>query len=229
MVVSIGESLAARVKVSEALRSVPSERLRGQWGIADVNDSARAVSLLGHLVDEKRALIRGGSAGGYTVLQVLTTPSTAKTFAGGTSSYGISDLEALMHDTHKFESHYLFKLIGAKSGNEEDKEWKRVCVERSPLKNAKHIRAPVLVSEIMDHLLLAQKLTRVACARSCKDQKTRWCLPIRLRQLSRRSARTCMAKSNTRFLRARDMVGVRVKISRRLWKKSWVSMRRFWA
>lgn len=126
---------------------MPSERLRGQWGIADVNDSARAVSLLGHLVDEKRALIRGGSAGGYTVLQVLTTPSTAKTFAGGTSSYGISDLGALAHDTHKFESHYLFKLVGAKVGKEENEEWKRVCVERSPVKNAKHIRVPVLVSE----------------------------------------------------------------------------------
>ncbi len=127
---------------------VPSERLRGQWGIADVNDSARTVSLLSHLVDEKRALIRGGSAGGYTVLQALTTPSTAKAFAGGTSSYGISDLEALMHDTHKFESHYLFKLIGLKTlGKEQEGELKRVCAERSPLKNAKNIKAPVLVSE----------------------------------------------------------------------------------
>ena len=71
--------------------------------------------VLSHLVDEKRALIRGGSAGGYTVLQALTTPSTAKTFAGGTSSYGISDLEALVHDTHKFESRYLFKLLGLKT------------------------------------------------------------------------------------------------------------------
>lgn len=124
------------------------ERLRGQWGIADVNDSARAVSCLRHLVDEKRALIRGGSAGGYTVLQVLTTPSTAKTFAGGTSSYGISDLEALMHDTHKFESHYLFKLIGAKKiGKGPDEALRRVCVERSPLKNAANIKAPVLVSD----------------------------------------------------------------------------------
>ena len=124
-----------------------SERLRGQWGVADVNDSTRAVSLLSHLVDEKRALIRGGSAGGYTVLQVLTTPSTAGAFAGGTSSYGISDLGALMDDTHKFESHYLFKLIGAKKvGKEQGEELKRVCAERSPLKNATNIKAPVLVS-----------------------------------------------------------------------------------
>jgi len=142
-------SLLRRELISGALRRVPSERLRGQWGIADVNDSARAVSCLSHLVDEKRALIRGGSAGGYTVLQVLTTPSTANAFAGGTSSYGISDLEALMHDTHKFESHYLFKLIGAKkTGKELDEESKRVCVERSPLKNATNIKAPVLVSEL---------------------------------------------------------------------------------
>ena len=122
-----------------------SERLRGQWGIADANDSARAVALLSNLVDEKRALIRGGSAGGYTVLQVLTTPSTAKVFVGGTSSYGISDLEGLIHDTHKFESQYMFKLLGAKE--EQGEELKRVCVERSPVKNARNIKAPVLVSE----------------------------------------------------------------------------------
>ena len=113
-----------------------------------MNDSARTVSLLSHLVDKKRALIRGGSAGGYTVLQALTTPSTAEAFAGGTSSYGISDLEALMHDTHKFESHYLFKLIGAnKVEKEQDGELKRVCSERSPLKNAKNIKVPILVSD----------------------------------------------------------------------------------
>ena len=113
-----------------------------------MNDSARTVSLLSHLVDEKRALIRGGSAGGYTVLQALTTPSTAEAFAGGTSSYGISDLEALIHDTHKFESHYLFKLIGAKNvEKEQDGELKRVCAERSPLKNAKNIKVPILVSD----------------------------------------------------------------------------------
>jgi dipeptidyl aminopeptidase/acylaminoacyl peptidase len=133
--------------VPDVLRKDASERLRGQWGIADVNDSVRAVLLLSDLVDTKRALIRGGSAGGYTVLQALTTPSTANVFAGGTSSYGISDLEALMHDTHKFESQYLFKLLSAKKDvKERDEELNGVYVERSPVKNAKNIKAPVLVS-----------------------------------------------------------------------------------
>jgi dipeptidyl aminopeptidase/acylaminoacyl peptidase len=124
---------------------VSSERLHGQWGIADVKAAVRAVSLLSALVDAKRALIRGGSAGGYTVLQTLTTPSTANVFAGGTSSYGISDLKALINDTHKFESHSLFKLLGVKDG--QDEELERVCAERSPLKNARNIKVPVLVSE----------------------------------------------------------------------------------
>ena len=66
-----------------------------------------------------------------------------------------------MHDTQKFESHYLFKLLGVKTlGKEQDGEVKRVCAERSPLKNAKNIKAPVLVSESRTVFLPVQVLTR---------------------------------------------------------------------
>jgi len=44
--------------------------------------------------------IAGGSAGGYTTL----CPSRRDTFKAGASYYGVSDLEALAQDTHKFES-----------------------------------------------------------------------------------------------------------------------------
>lgn len=79
------------------------ERLKGQWGLVDVADCATAVRLLGErgLIDPKRVAIRGGSAGGYTVLQALV--NYPDVWAAGASSYGISDLVALAGETHKFE------------------------------------------------------------------------------------------------------------------------------
>ncbi len=53
------------------------------------------------LIDPKRLAIRGGSAGGYTVLATLVTHPSV--FSAGTSAYGVSDLLALVEDTHKFE------------------------------------------------------------------------------------------------------------------------------
>ena len=47
-------------------------------------------------------MISGGSAGGYTTLCALT-PKDDKVFSAGASYYGVSDLEALAHDTHKFK------------------------------------------------------------------------------------------------------------------------------
>ena len=88
------------------------ERLKGQWGVVDVEDCINAARYLagrGH-VDPQRLIIRGGSAGGYTTLCALTFHPDA--FAAGASYYGVSDLEALAGDTHKFESRYLDSLVG---------------------------------------------------------------------------------------------------------------------
>ena len=88
------------------------ERLYGAWGIADVADcvhGARHLARHGQ-VDAARRAIRGGSAGGFTALCALTFYGE---FAAGASYYGVSDLEALAHDTHKFEARYLDRLIGA--------------------------------------------------------------------------------------------------------------------
>jgi dipeptidyl aminopeptidase/acylaminoacyl peptidase len=54
-------------------------------------------------------IIRGRSAGGYTTLAALTFHDV---FRAGASYYGISDVEVLARDTHKFESRYLDSLIG---------------------------------------------------------------------------------------------------------------------
>ncbi|TPW14192.1 MAG: peptidase S9 prolyl oligopeptidase active site domain-containing protein [Acidimicrobiaceae bacterium] len=85
--------------------------LDGQWGIVDVEDCCAAARWLAESgrVDPDRMVIRGGSAGGFTVLASL---AAADVFAAGASSYGIADLAALTGDTHKFEAHYCDRLIG---------------------------------------------------------------------------------------------------------------------
>jgi len=87
------------------------DRLKGQWGVVDVEDAvAGALAMVdAGKADAGRLAIRGGSAGGYTTLAALTFHSA---FKAGASYYGISDIEVLARDTHKFESRYLDSLIG---------------------------------------------------------------------------------------------------------------------
>jgi len=87
------------------------ERLKGQWGIVDVDDCVNGAKYLVEqgLADKNRLTIHGGSAGGYTTLCALTFRDT---FKAGASHFGVSDAEALATDTHKFESRYLDGLIG---------------------------------------------------------------------------------------------------------------------
>jgi dipeptidyl aminopeptidase/acylaminoacyl peptidase len=87
------------------------QRLEGQWGVVDVDDCVNGTRFLVEQgwVDEERLAIRGSSAGGYTTLSALTFRHT---FKAGASYYGISDLEALAKETHKFEARYLDRLVG---------------------------------------------------------------------------------------------------------------------
>jgi len=112
------------------------ERLRGKWGVVDVEDcinGAKHLAASGK-VDGKRMAIRGGSAGGYTTLCALTFHNVFKT---GASYYGVSDLEALAKDTHKFESRYLDGMIGPYPARRD------LYVERSPVHFADRVAVPV--------------------------------------------------------------------------------------
>jgi dipeptidyl aminopeptidase/acylaminoacyl peptidase len=102
------------------------DRLKGNWGIVDVDDCANGAKFLADkgLVDGDRLAISGGSAGGYTTLCALTFRDD---FKAGASHYGICDLEALATDTHKFESRYLDSLIGKYP------EQKDLYIQRSPI------------------------------------------------------------------------------------------------
>jgi dipeptidyl aminopeptidase/acylaminoacyl peptidase len=114
------------------------ERLKGRWGIVDVDDCVNAARHLvaEGLVDENRLAIRGGSAGGYTTLSALTFRDE---FSVGASYFGVADAEALATDTHKFESRYLDGLIGPYP------EAKELYRERSPIHYADRLSAPLII------------------------------------------------------------------------------------
>jgi dipeptidyl aminopeptidase/acylaminoacyl peptidase len=87
------------------------DRLNGRWGVVDVDDCVSGALALADrgLADRDRLIIRGGSAGGFTTLAALAFRDV---FRAGASYYGIGDLEAMVLDTHKFESRYLDSLVG---------------------------------------------------------------------------------------------------------------------
>ncbi|HEX2902151.1 MAG TPA: prolyl oligopeptidase family serine peptidase [Jatrophihabitans sp.] len=111
-------------------------RLRGQWGVVDVEDTVAAVRGLvaAGLADPARIAISGGSAGGFTVLAALTSTDV---FACGASYYGIADLTKLLEHTHDFESQYPLGLIGPYPSP--------AYTERSPLSHVDELSCPVLL------------------------------------------------------------------------------------
>ena len=114
------------------------ELLKGAWGIVDVEDCIAAARWLADqgLADAERLCIRGGSAGGFTVLAALVQSDV---FAAGASSYGVADLTALAEETHKFESRYLDGLVGPYP------EAKAVYEERSPINHVDQLDSPLIV------------------------------------------------------------------------------------
>ena len=114
------------------------QRLTRQWGIVDVDDCVNAARYLVEqgLVDEGRLAIDGGSAGGYTTLAALTF---REVFSAGASYYGVSDLETLARDTHKFESRYLDTLVGPYP------EAADVYRERSPINHTERLSRPIIL------------------------------------------------------------------------------------
>ncbi|WP_120003083.1 prolyl oligopeptidase family serine peptidase [Nesterenkonia muleiensis] len=114
------------------------DRLKGQWGVVDVEDT---VAVMEHLVEQgiadgNRLGIEGGSAGGWTTLACLTR---TETFSAGVSQFGVADVVALAQDTHDFESRYLDQLIGRYPEDE------HIYRERAPLNHVDSLSCPVLL------------------------------------------------------------------------------------
>ena len=133
------------------------EALNGQWGVLDVDDTvAVARHLVSHgLVDPDRVIVKGGSAGGYTVLCCLAFRDD---FAAGAAYYGISDLTQLAGETHKFESRYTEHLVG---------DWPdeaALYVERSPLRAADRLTAPAIFFQGSEDAVVPKEQTEAMVA-----------------------------------------------------------------
>jgi dipeptidyl aminopeptidase/acylaminoacyl peptidase len=113
------------------------ERLKGNWGLVDVGDVVAGVEYLIRTgrIDGNRAAIRGGSAGGFTVLAALAFHDV---FKAGANYFGVSDLEALALDTHKFESRYLDGLVAPLP------EGRAVYEARAPIRHLDGFKAALI-------------------------------------------------------------------------------------
>jgi dipeptidyl aminopeptidase/acylaminoacyl peptidase len=139
------------------------ERLKGTWGIVDVEDCAAAARYLAERgsVDPKRLAIRGSSAGGYTTLCALTFTDA---FAAGTSYFGVADAGALAAETHKFESRYLDGLIGPWPATAD------VYRERSPIYHTDQLSCPILLLQGLDDKVVPPSQTE-QMAEALRDKR----------------------------------------------------------
>jgi dipeptidyl aminopeptidase/acylaminoacyl peptidase len=128
------------------------ELLRGQWGVVDLEDCTEAARHLARTgrADGARLAIRGGSAGGYTTLCALCFTDA---FHVGASYYGVADIEALMADTHKFESRYELGLVPSEKVR-----------ERSPIHFADRISAPVILFQGLDDPIVPPEQSELIAA-----------------------------------------------------------------
>jgi len=119
------------------------ERLRGQWGVVDVEDTVAVMRGLveAGLADPAGLAIEGGSAGGWTVLSALTTTDV---FACGASYFGVAELIRFAADTHDFESRYLDGLIGPWP------EARALYEDRAPVNHVDGLSCPVLLLQGLD-------------------------------------------------------------------------------
>lgn len=129
------------------------EALNGQWGIADVDDCCLGAEYLAGrgLVDRSRMAISGGSAGGFTALSALAFRDV---FTAGIIRYGVSDCSALARDSHRFEAHYLDRLIAPYP------EQKAVYDARSPLFHAERLNRPVIFFQGLEDRVVPPEQSR---------------------------------------------------------------------
>ncbi len=134
------------------------ERLRGTWGVVDLDDCVNAARYLAATgrANPEALLIHGGSAGGYTTLCALTFRDV---FAAGASYFGIGDLGALAEDTHKFESRYFDGLVGPWP------ESRALYEERSPIFHTELLATPMILFQGLEDAIVppnqAEDMARV--------------------------------------------------------------------
>lgn len=130
------------------------DALLKKWGIAEIEDVNNGLKYLKekNLISSK-AVVSGGSAGGYTVQRLLTFYPDL--FSTGASHFGIGNLVTLQKLTHKYESHYLERLIGGTL-----KTNLREYEDRSPINHLSKLKSPMIIFQGSDDKVVPPENSR---------------------------------------------------------------------
>jgi dipeptidyl aminopeptidase/acylaminoacyl peptidase len=121
-----------------------AQAMAGRWGELDVSDVAAGMRAAGERGwgDPDRMVPMGGSAGGFTVLNLLSEhPDLC---AAGVDLFGVADLLDLDETTHRFEAHYLHSVVGPLPAAAD------AYRDRSPVNRAERITSPLLILQGTD-------------------------------------------------------------------------------
>jgi dipeptidyl aminopeptidase/acylaminoacyl peptidase len=116
-----------------------AQAMAGGWGELDVSDCAAGMRTAAERAwgDPRRMVPMGGSAGGFTVLNLMAHhPDLC---AAGIDLFGVADLLDLDETTHRFEKHYLHSIVGALPETVDRYR------DRSPVNVAERITSPLLI------------------------------------------------------------------------------------
>lgn len=114
-----------------------TQSMAGRWGELDTADVAAAVRHATAQGWSDRIAIMGGSAGGFTGLNVLADHDGL--CLAGVALYPVTDLVSLAEGTHRFEAHYTDSLVGQLPAAIDK------CRANSPLTKAAHVTTPTLI------------------------------------------------------------------------------------
>jgi dipeptidyl aminopeptidase/acylaminoacyl peptidase len=124
------------------------DALNGRWGDVDVLDARSAVDFLveNHLGDPDRLVIKGSSAGGYTVLNTLIRYPGV--FKAGICAYAVTNLVGIADETFKYEAHYYDSLIGPLPDELQK------YIDWSPVSHADRISDPLAIFQGADDIVV---------------------------------------------------------------------------
>jgi dipeptidyl aminopeptidase/acylaminoacyl peptidase len=131
--------LAPNARGSTGYGRAYAQALSGGWGETDLGDVVAGIEHARRVGwgDPDRIAAMGGSAGGFTVLQLAVCHGAL--LRAGVSLYGVTDLVDLASTTHRFESHYLDRIVGMLP--EEEARYRA----RSPITHAGTVSIPLLM------------------------------------------------------------------------------------
>jgi len=131
--------LAVNYRGSTGYGRYYQQALNGHWGEYDVEDVLQGTHYLveNRMADPQKLVIKGSSAGGYTLLNTLIREPML--YRAAICSYPVANLHTILEETFKFEAHYYDSLIGPYL----TEKWK--YDDWSPIQRIAVLRTPMLL------------------------------------------------------------------------------------